>query len=125
MDKAKKRIKERAQRARRVRQKVVGSTERPRLCIRRSLNHMYAQIVDDITGKSIAQVGSTGKQFTEKTAGRDKLTKTDISRIVGEMIAEQAIQKGVTTVVFDRKGYLYHGRVKALADAARGKGLVF
>ena len=124
MNPSKKRVIERNRRAARVRTKVAGTSERPRLCVRRSLNHIYAQIVDDLTGKSIAQSGSTGKDFAAKSAGKE-LTKTEISKIVGEMIAVKAMEKGIKQVVFDRKGYLYHGRVKALADAARGKGLVF
>jgi large subunit ribosomal protein L18 len=102
----------------------MGTSERPRLCVRRSLNHIYAQIVDDISGTTLVQVGSMSKEFSQKTAGKE-LTKTDISKLVGEMLADQAKEKGVSTVVFDRKGYLFHGRVKALAEAARSKGLVF
>jgi large subunit ribosomal protein L18 len=94
------------------------------LCVRRSINHIYAQIVDDVAGKTVAHAGSTGKEFAQKVSGK-KLNKTEVSKIVGEMVAEIAISKGVKAVVFDRKGYLYHGRVKALAEAARGKGLVF
>lgn len=124
MNSSKKRVIERTRRAFRVRKKITGTTERPRMCVRRSLNHIYAQIVDDITGKTIVQVGSRGKDFSQKTAGKE-LTKTDVSKIVGEMLAVMAKEKGVTSVVFDRKGYLYHGRVKALAEAARNNGLVF
>jgi large subunit ribosomal protein L18 len=98
---------------------------RPRLCVFRSLNHIYAQVVDDLTGRSIAQTGSTLKEIAEKSAADKKMTKTAVSKLVGEMIAEKAKAKGIERVVFDRKGYAYHGRVKALADAARGKGLVF
>jgi large subunit ribosomal protein L18 len=124
MNSAKRRSVERSRRAARVRKSISGTTERPRLCVRRSITHIYAQIVDDVQGKTIAQVGSVGKEFAQKVSGK-KLNKTDISKIIGEMIAEKAIEQGVKTVVFDRKGYLYHGRVKALAEAARGKGLVF
>ncbi len=124
MNCSKKRVIERARRAERVRKKIMGTSERPRMCVRRSLNHIYAQIVDDISGKTIVQVGSRGKEFSQKTAGKE-LTKTDISKMVGEMLAVLAKEKGVTTVIFDRKGYLYHGRVKALAEAARSNGLVF
>ena len=80
MDKAKKRYDERIRRAGRVRKKISGTSERPRLCIRRSLNHIYAQIVDDVNGKAIVQVGSRGREFAEKTAGKG-MTKTDISKI--------------------------------------------
>lgn len=124
MNRSKLRTIERAKRADRVRKKIMGTSERPRMCVRRSLNHIYAQIVDDISGKTIVQVGSRGKEFGQKIAGKE-LTKTDISKIVGEMLAVMAKEKGVNSVVFDRKGYLYHGRVKALAEAARSNGLLF
>lgn len=124
MNRSKKRIIERARRAERVRKKIMGTSERPRMCVRRSLKHIYAQIVDDNSGKTIVQVGSRGKEFSQKTSGKE-LTKTDISKMVGEMLAVMAKEKGVTSVVFDRKGYLYHGRIKALAEAARSNGLVF
>jgi large subunit ribosomal protein L18 len=112
----------RGRRARRIRKKVFGTNERPRLCVRRSLNHIYAQLVDDEKGVTLVQVGSVGKGFA---AGKDKAGKSAASKTVGELLAEKAKEKGVTKVVFDRKGYLYHGRIKALADAARSKGLVF
>jgi large subunit ribosomal protein L18 len=124
MDKAKLRISERSRRAARVRKKVIGTPDRPRLCVRRSLKHIYAQLVDDINGQTIVQVGSRGKSFSEKVVGKD-LTKKDVSKLVGELLADMAIQKGVKSIVFDRKGYLFHGRVKTLAEAAREKGLVF
>ncbi len=124
MNSSKKRMIERARRAERVRKKIMGTSERPRMCVRRSLNHIYAQIIDDDNGKTIVQVGSRGKEFGQKTNGKE-LTKIDISKMVGEMLAVMAKDKGVTSVVFDRKGYLYHGRVKALAEAARSNGLVF
>ena len=124
MDKAKKRLTERKKRAFRVRKNIQGTPSRPRLCVRRSLNHIYAQIVDDISGKTIVQVGSRGKEFAARISGKET-TKIDVSKLVGELLAEQAKEKGVSTVVFDRKGYLFHGRVKALAEAAREKGLIF
>lgn len=113
---------ERQKRAVRIRKKVSGTGERPRLSVRRSLKHIYAQIVDDSTGKSLLQIGSSGKEIAQKVADKNK---TDVSKIVGEMIAEKAKEKGIEKVVFDRKGYTYHGRVKALAEAARKKGLQF
>jgi large subunit ribosomal protein L18 len=109
----------RGRRARRIRKKISGTASRPRLSIRRSLKHVYAQIVDDEKGVTVVQVGSAGKGFSVKG------TKTAVAKAVGELLAEKAKEKSVTAVVFDRKGYLYHGRVKALADGARGKGLVF
>ncbi len=125
MNSAKRRSLERARRAARVRKTISGTAERPRLCVRRSINHIYAQLIDDVSGTTVAYAGSLGKQFSDRVAGKSDLTKTDVSKVVGEMIAEMAVQKGVSAVVFDRKGYLYHGRVKALAEAARSKGLVF
>lgn len=125
MDIAKRKIIERSRRASRVREKISGTTERPRLCVRRSLNHFYAQIVDDLNGKTIVQTGSISKEITDKVKAQGKINKTEISKLVGELIAEKAKEKGISTVVFDRKGYLFHGRVKAFADAARSKGLIF
>jgi large subunit ribosomal protein L18 len=124
MNVSKRRSLERSRRAARVRKSISGTPERPRLCVRRSISHIYAQVVDDVQGKTIAQAGSAGKEFAQKISGK-ALNKTEISKVVGELIAEKAIERGVKSVVFDRKGYLYHGRVKALAEAARGKGLVF
>jgi large subunit ribosomal protein L18 len=125
MDRAKERIQERKLRAVRVRKKIFGTTERPRLSVRRSLQHISAQIVDDVTGRSIVQLTSTGKEVQEKVKAEGKTTKSDVSRVVGQLLAEKAKEKGVEQVVFDRKGYPFHGRVKALADAAREGGLVF
>jgi large subunit ribosomal protein L18 len=116
---------DRLKRARRIRKKVSGTSVRPRLCVRRSLSHIYAQIVDDQTGRSIVQAGSTNKEIMAKVAEKKKLSKTEVSKLVGELIADKAMEKGVGKVVFDRKGYAYHGRVKALAEAARKKGLQF
>jgi large subunit ribosomal protein L18 len=124
MNTAKRRSLERSRRAARVRKSISGTAERPRLCVRRSISHIYAQVVDDVQGKTVAQVGSAGKGFAQKVSGKS-LSKTEEAKLIGEMIAELAIEKGVKAVVFDRKGYLYHGRVKALAEAARSKGLVF
>ena len=86
---------------------------------------MYAQLVDDEKGISLVQVGSTGKEFASKIPEGTAVTKSAVSKMVGELLAEKAKEKGVTRIVFDRKGYLYHGRVKILADAVRAKGLVF
>jgi len=115
----------RLKRAFRIRKTVKGTSQRPRLCVRRSLLHIYAQIIDDVSGKSIVQAGSTNKEILEKISGKDKVTKIGIATLVGELIAEKAKLKSVDKVVFDRKGYAYHGRVKALAEAARKKGLQF
>lgn len=124
MNTSQKRVLERKARAVRVRKKISGTTQRPRLCVRRSLNHIYAQIVDDVSGKTLVLVGTTGEDFRSKVSGQ-KLTKVEESKVVGQIVAEKAKGKGITTVVFDRKGYLFHGRVKALAEAARSGGLSF
>jgi large subunit ribosomal protein L18 len=117
----------RGRRARRIRKKIFGTSERPRLCVRRSLKHMYAQLIDDEKGVTIMQVGSSGKGFSAGAGadGKRRPAKSAVAKAIGELLAEKAKAKGVTKVVFDRKGYRYHGRVKALAEAARGKGLVF
>lgn len=122
MSVAQKRMNERRRRGERIRKKILGTTERPRLCVRRSLTNMYAQIIDDINGISIVQVSSTSKALCEKNK---ELSKVEMAKFIGEQLAVMAREKGIESVVFDRKGYLYHGRVKALADGARSKGLKF
>jgi large subunit ribosomal protein L18 len=102
----------------RIRKKVQGSTERPRLAVYRSLNHIYAQVIDDRSGKTLAAASTTEKAFSGKSGGN-----IDAAVYVGKTVAERAIQAGVEDVVFDRGGYLYHGRVKALLDATREAGL--
>ncbi|MFL6210453.1 MAG: 50S ribosomal protein L18 [Pyrinomonadaceae bacterium] len=102
----------------RIRRKVSGSGARPRLAIYRSLNHIYAQIIDDEHGRTIASASTTEKDLRGATGGN-----VEAAARVGRAIAERAISKGVESVVFDRGGYRYHGRVKALADAARAAGL--
>ena len=105
----------------RIRKKMVGTPERPRLNVYRSLNHIYAQLIDDLKGETIAAASTAeGKKEDRRTGGNVAAAKS-----VGKMIAERAKQKGITKVVFDRGGYLYHGRIKALADAAREAGLQF
>jgi large subunit ribosomal protein L18 len=113
----------RAVRHRRIRQVVRGSAGRPRLVVFRSLKHIYAQIVDDEQGVTLLTVGSLAKELGEpgkKTGGNIAAAKA-----VGELVARKAKDKGIGQVVFDRAGYKYHGRVKALADAARAAGLAF
>ena len=102
----------------RIRRKVKGDTERPRLAIYRSLNHIYAQVIDDRLGKTLVSASTTEKDLRAGSGGN-----LDAARRIGQVIAERAIAKGIEQVVFDRGGYLYHGRVKALADAARAAGL--
>lgn len=103
---------------RRIRRKVKGSSERPRLALYRSLNHIYAQVVDDISGQTIVSASTTEKDLRGSTGGN-----IEAAQRIGKAIAERAIEKGISSVVFDRGGYLYHGRIKALTDAARQAGL--
>lgn len=110
----------------RVRNKVVGTAERPRLNVFRSAKHIYAQLVDDDRGVTICAASTLSPELKEITAaGGDAGGKVGDARAVGELIAEKAKALGVEKVVFDRAGYLYHGRVKALAEGARAKGLEF
>src|SRR6204780_5106981 len=104
----------------RTRLKLKGSQERPRLAVFRSLKHIYAQVIDDKQGKTLAAASSGEKNSTIKSGGNLAGAKE-----IGKLIAERAKTKGISKVVFDRGGYLYHGRVKALADAAREAGLEF
>ena len=109
--------KARAKRHARVRAKISGTPERPRLNVYRSTKHIYAQLIDDVNGVTLASASSMDKDF-EGTGGN-----TEAARKVGTMIAERALAKNITEVVFDRGSYLYHGRVKELADGAREGGL--
>jgi len=102
----------------RIRKKVKGSAERPRLAVFRSLNHIYAQVIDDQSGKTLATASSTEKSLGVTSGGNVEAAKT-----IGKAIAERAQAAGVSNVVFDRGGYVYHGRVKALLDATREAGL--
>jgi len=102
----------------RIRRKVRGSSERPRLAIYRSLNHIYAQVIDDRNGQTLVSASTIEKDLRGNTGGN-----VDAARRVGTTIAQRALSKGIEQVVFDRGGYLYHGRVKALTDAARAAGL--
>ncbi len=110
---------QRLRRHRRVRGKISGSTERPRLNVFRSGNNIYAQIIDDTKGATLVSASSLEKSFEGKG------NNVEAAKKVGEMIAQRAKEQGIDTVVFDRGGYLYHGRVKALADGARAAGLEF
>ena len=102
----------------RIRRKVKGDGDKPRLAIYRSLNHIYAQVIDDHKGQTIVSASSTEKDLRGNTGGN-----LDAARRIGQVIAERALAKGIEQVVFDRGGYLYHGRIKALTDAARAAGL--
>lgn len=103
----------------RIRKRLTGTPTRPRLCVFRSLNHVYAQIIDDVNGVTLVSAVSTGKEPLKGSGNLEGAKK------IGHMIAERAKAKNIVDVVFDRNGYQYHGRVKALADAAREKGLKF
>jgi len=109
-------------RHRRVRQKVTGTISRPRLCVFRSLNHVHAQLIDDSRDQTLVSMSTLDSQVKSKTNGMEKSKKAGI---VGTLLAEKALSKGIKQVVFDRGGYKYHGRVKALAEAARKAGLEF
>jgi len=111
----------RKRRHRRVRSKAFGTRGRPRMCVYRSLKGIYVQIVDDEAGITLVSASTLSKELKGKIKNNNRAT----AKAVGELIAEKAVEKGIKEVAFDRGGYLYHGRVKALADAARGKGLKF
>ena len=106
----------------RVRKKVSGSAERPRLSIFRSNAHIYAQVIDDLDGHTLASASSVDTKLLPDLAGK---TKTEDAQAVGKLVAERALAAGISKVVFDRGGFRYHGRIKALADAAREAGLNF
>ncbi|MBV9581946.1 MAG: 50S ribosomal protein L18 [Chloroflexi bacterium] len=111
----------RQRRHRRIRVSLSGTQARPRLNVYRSLHHIYAQVIDDTTGTTLASASTNEPDVRGSLSG----TKTDRARVVGTAIARRARDQGISTVVFDRGGYLYHGRIKALADAAREGGLDF
>jgi large subunit ribosomal protein L18 len=119
--KATPRLEGRSRRHMRIRKKVMGTAERPRLAVYRSLNHIYAQLVDDLSGRTILTVSSLDAAVVPK-GGKGKI---DAGKRVGKQIATLAKEKGIDRVCFDRGGYLYHGRVKAVADGAREGGLNF
>lgn len=106
----------------RVRKKITGTSERPRLCVFRSLTNIYAQVVDDVSGVTLVAASTLEKDIKDKLAsGGNK----DAAAEVGKLVAARAVEKGISAVVFDRGGYIYHGRVKSLAEAAREAGLQF
>ncbi|HHT9129310.1 MAG TPA: 50S ribosomal protein L18 [Candidatus Brocadiaceae bacterium] len=122
MDHIKEKLRKRTRRHLRVRRKVVGSSERPRLSVYRSLKHVYCQIIDDIEGKTLAAASTQSPDIRSQIqyGGNAKA-----AAIVGKKIAEEAMKKGITKVVFDKGGYKYHGRIKALAESARKHNLIF
>jgi len=109
-------------RHRRVRRSVAGTTSRPRLCVFRSANHIYAQVIDDSMGQTLVSTSTLDPQLRNKW---DDMSKSKKAEIVGTELAQKTLDKGINQVVFDRGGYKYHGRIKALAEAARKAGLGF
>jgi len=112
----------RQRRHERSRRRLAGAAGRPRLSVFRSLNQIYAQVIDDAAGRTLVAASTLDPEIRERVAGKKKV---EASAIVGEVLAKRAQAKGITAVVFDRSGYLYHGRVKALAESARTAGLQF
>lgn len=115
MSKNKKRLKRKV----RIRKKLTGTTERPRLCVFRSTKHIYAQIIDDTSGKTLVSASTMDKDFA---ASGDKKS---LANAVGKNVAARALENGIKAIVFDRNGYIYHGRIKSLSDGAREAGLKF
>jgi len=117
----------RRRRQERVRKRVRGTPTRPRLSVFKSAKHIYSQLIDDVHGHSIAAVSSLSPSFHERAQNVEKASGGNINgaKILGQLIAEQARAKGITEIVFDRNGFLYHGRVRALAEGAREAGLQF
>ena len=112
----------RSKRKKRVRSRVVGTSERPRLNVFRSLKHIYAQAIEDTTGKTLATASTLNSELKGSVRCPGNV---EAAKKVGELIAKKCLEKGIQKVVFDRSGYLYHGRIKALAEAARSSGLIF
>jgi large subunit ribosomal protein L18 len=111
----------RVRRHRSIRRRVSGTSDRPRLVIFRSLKNIYAQVIDDIDGRTLVAAGSNSKELSDKALS----PKTEAAKAVGKLLAQKALAAGITRVAFDRAGYKFHGRVKALAEAAREEGLNF
>lgn len=104
-----------------IRKRITGSTERPRLSVFKSLKHVYAQIIDDSTGKTLVSASTLSKEIESEV--KDAKGKIEVSKLVGNLVAKKAIENKINEVVFDRNGFRYHGRIKALADSAREAGL--
>ncbi len=107
----------------RIRRRVAGTSERPRLTVHRSLRHVYAQIVDDSAGRTLVAASTLSKDLRDKV--KEVKSSVEVSKLVGVVLAQKALEKSISKVVFDRSGYRYHGNVKALADGAREGGLKF
>ncbi|MBR6737444.1 MAG: 50S ribosomal protein L18 [Clostridia bacterium] len=113
---------DRIKRHQRVRKKVSGTAECPRLCVFRSLNHIYAQIIDDVKGNTLVACSTVEKAIADMVK---EMSKKEAAKVLGQEIAKRALEKGIKEVVFDRGGYIYTGRVECVADGAREAGLVF
>ena len=111
----------RATKKARIRRKISGTAERPRLSVFRSLNHIYVQMIDDVKGTTLLQASTKSKELVDEI--KSSKGKTSKSKLVGKLVAKKAVEKGITTAVFDRSGYQYHGRIKAVAEGAREGGL--
>lgn len=122
MGAAKSKKQARMRRKMRIRKKIDGTTERPRLSVYRSLKNISVQIIDDFTGSTLVSASSLEKVANQQTKFENKV---EMAKYIGKIVGERAINKGITKVVFDRNGFLYHGRVKAVSDGAREAGLVF
>ncbi|MBW1990615.1 MAG: 50S ribosomal protein L18 [Deltaproteobacteria bacterium] len=122
MGRMNRRLAMRLKRKRRIRKKISGTAERPRLSVFRSAKHIYAQIIDDTAGQTLAAAGTLSPEIRDKLKG---LKKVEQAREVGKLLAEKAKARGILQVVFDRNGFRYHGRVRSLAEACREQGLVF
>jgi large subunit ribosomal protein L18 len=109
----------------RLRKRIAGNEERPRLTVYRSLSHIYVQVVDDMTGKTLASAATTEPDLKKGLSDKTRGGNVAGAKFVGKTIAQRLIDKGIKKVVFDRNGYLYHGRIRAVADAAREAGLEF
>jgi large subunit ribosomal protein L18 len=122
MSKMNPRMSMRLKRKSRIRKNLSGTSSKPRLSVFRSARHIYAQIIDDLQGVTLVAAGSLSPEIKDKLSG---LKKKDAAREVGKLLADKAKSKGIEQVVFDRNGFLYHGRIKSLADSCREHGLVF
>ena len=113
----------RIKRQKRIRKNVVGTTQRPRLCVFRSARHIYAQVIDDTNGQTVATASSMEKDIRD--LGADSGDKKAVANRIGKLVAERALAKGINQIVFDRNGFLYHGRIQAVSEGAREGGLKF
>ncbi|RKX68502.1 50S ribosomal protein L18 [candidate division WOR-3 bacterium] len=116
------RLKGRERRHKRIRKRILGTEARPRLCVFRSLKHIYGMLIDDLNNRTILTVSSLNQKIRK---GKKKKKKVEVAREVGKLLAKMALERNIVSVVFDRAGYKYHGRVKALAEGAREGGLKF